>query len=131
MTELNSTEPLAPANIADMIGRINNADIRWDGTLVGLFPTIVSDSAHQLLVSGYVAIPQLVGVLEDKSKFVVAHVLLTLLSGVEHHTTPWNGLNVDLSPSGQARFDVSQRFELGRRWRAWQQATPRPRSLPE
>lgn len=130
MTELNSTEPPGSANIARMIDHLSNADIRWDGTFVGLVPTIVSDSARQLPAIGNDAVPQLVSALEDESKFVAAHVLLTLLSAVEYHTMPWNGLKVNLSPDGQARFDVGQRFELARRWRAWQQATPRPRSLP-
>jgi hypothetical protein len=131
MTEANSFGTPDSVAIARIIDHINNADIRWDGTFVGLVPAIVSDSASRLLASGDIAVPQLVGALEDESKFVVAHVLLTLLSGVEHQTAPWNGLSVDLSPAGQARFDVRQRFELGRRWRAWQQATPHPRSLPE
>jgi hypothetical protein len=83
-----------------------------------------------LLALGDIVIPQLISALEDDSKFVAAHVLLTLLSAVEYHTTPWNGLEVDLLPDGKAQFDVRQRFELAQRWRAWQQATPRPRSLP-
>jgi hypothetical protein len=116
-------------SITGLIERLNNADIGWDGTFIGLVPTIVSDPARQLLTSGEIAIPHLVRALEDESKFVAAHVLLTLLSAVEYHTTPWNGLDVDLSTDGQARFDVRQRFELARRWRHWQQATPRPRSL--
>lgn len=129
MTELNSNEPSVSASVASMIDRLNNADIRWDGTIFGLVPTIVSESAHQLLASGDVAIPLLLNTLEDESKFVAAHVLLTFISAVEYHTGPWNGLTVDLSPDGQAQFDIRQRFELARRWRAWQQATPRPRSL--
>src|SRR2546425_8964277 len=123
MTEPNPGEP-GSANTARMIDDLNNADIRSDGSLVGLVPAIVGDSARQLLASGDVAIPHLIGALEDESKFVAAHVLLTLLSAVEHHTTPWNGLKVDLSPDGQAQFDVQQRFEISRRWRAWHQATP-------
>jgi hypothetical protein len=129
MTELKSTEPLHSANIARMIDHLNNADIRWDGTFVGLVPTIVSDSARQLLASGDVAIPQLVSALEDESKFVAAHVLLTLLSAVEYHPAPWNGLAIELSADGESRIDARQRFELARRWRAWQQATPHPHSL--
>jgi hypothetical protein len=131
MAKPNSTETPNSAAITHMIDDLNNADIRWDGTFVGLVPTIVSDSARQLLASGDVAVPQLIGALADESKCVAAHVLLTLLSGVEYHTTPWNGLNVDLSHDGQARFEVSQRVELARRWRAWQQSMPRPQSLPE
>jgi len=131
MTEIDFSQPQDPATIAPMVEHLNNSDIHWDGTLVGLVPTIISDSARQLLAAGDVAIPQLVGALEDESKFVAAHVLLTQLSAVEYHTSPWNGLRIDLLPDGRARFDVHQRFELARRWRAWQQATPRPRSLPQ
>jgi hypothetical protein len=98
---------------------------------VGLVPTIVSDSARELLDSGDAAVPPLVGALEDPARFVAAHVLLTVLSGVEHGTTPWNGLHVDLAADGRAEVDESQRGELARRWRAWQQAVPRPRTLPE
>jgi hypothetical protein len=68
--------------------------------------------------------------LEDESRFVAAHVLLTLLSGVKYQTIPWNGLEVNLPPDGRARIDAGQRFELARRWRAWQEAAPHPRSLP-
>jgi hypothetical protein len=114
-----------------MVDDLSNADVRWDGTLVGFAPTVVGESARRLLSSGEGAIPALVGALDDELKFVVAHVLLTHLSGVEYHTTPWNGLEIDLSPDNEAQFDVGQRFELGRRWRAWQQATQRGRSLPE
>jgi hypothetical protein len=130
MTELHSTEPLRSANIARMIDHLNNADIRWDGTFVGLVPTIVSDSARQLLAIGNDAIPQLVSAIEDESKFIAAHVLLTMLSALEYHTAPWNGLAIELSSDGEIRIDPRQRFELARRWRAWQQATPRPRTLP-
>ncbi|TAH35242.1 MAG: hypothetical protein EYC70_13480 [Planctomycetota bacterium] len=119
------------ADIAGWIDDLDNADIRWDGTLVGLVPAIGSGAARQLLAAGDVAVPQLIAALEDESRFVAAHVLLTLLSGVEYHTVPWNGLKVDIAPDGQARVDAGQRPALVRRWRTWQQATPRPRSLPE
>ena len=124
------TEQPDPAATARFVGQLSNADIRWDGTLVGLVPTIVSDAGRQLLDIGNDAIPQLLSVLEDESKFVAAHVLLTLLSDIEYHTEPWNGLAIELSADGKAHIDVRQRFELARRWRAWQQTTPRPRSLP-
>jgi hypothetical protein len=130
MTEPNSTGYPSSTDIARMIEQLNNAHIRWDGTLIGLVPTIVSDSARQVLASGDVVIPQLVTALDDKSKFVAAHVLLTLLSGVEYRASPWNGLAIDLSADGEVRVDPRQRFELARRWRAWEQATPRLRSLP-
>jgi hypothetical protein len=130
MAEPDDIQRPSSADIARTIDQLDNSDIRWDGTLVGLVPTIVNDSVHQLLSSGDAPLSQLISALEDESKFVAAHVVLTLLSGVEHPTTPWNGLDVSLSPDGQARFDARQRIDLARRWRAWAQATPRPPSLP-
>lgn len=130
MTELNSNKPLGSANIAHMIGHLNNGSIRWDGTFVGLVPTIVSDSTRQLLASGDLAIPQLISALEDESKFVAAHVLLTLLSGVEYQTLPWNGLVVDIAADGTVTIDPAQKFDLVKRWKRWHQTEPRPRVLP-
>ena len=131
MTDRDSEKQLDGPPVARMIEQLDNSDIRWDGTLVGLTPAIVGDAARQLLASGDPAIPDLIRVLEDESKFAAAHVLLTQLSGVEHGAIPWNGLTVDLSPDGQARVNPGERIDLLRRWRAWQQTTPRPRSLPE
>lgn len=130
MTEHRSTELEDPTAAAGLVDRLNNADVRWDGTFVGLVPTIVSETARQLLAAGDDAVPQLVNALDDETKFVTAHVLLTLLSGVEYHTAPWNGLAIELSPDGEVCIDPRQQFALARRWRAWQQAAPHPRSLP-
>jgi hypothetical protein len=130
MTEHRPTEPSDPATIARLVDQLSNADIRWDGTYAGLVPTILSDAGRQLLEIGDDAIPQLLSALEDENKFVAAHVLLTLLSGIEYHTQPWNGLAIELAADGNAHVDARQRFDLARRWRAWQQTTPRPRSLP-
>lgn len=130
MTEHCPTEPRDLPDVDRLVDQISNADIRWNGTFYGLVPTIVSDAARQLLASGAVAIPQLICALEDDSRFVAVHVLLTMLSGVEYHTAPWNGLEIELSAEGEVRIDVRQRFELARRWRAWQQTIPHPRTLP-
>lgn len=119
-----------PAAIVRLVNQLSNNDIRWDGTYVGFIPTIVSDVARQLLTIGNAAVPRLVSALEDESKFVAAHVLLTLISAVEYQTMPWNGLEINLSANGETNTDAHQRFALARRWRAWQQATPHPRSLP-
>jgi hypothetical protein len=131
MTTSDAGEAPGSHSVAAMIDRLDNADIRWDGTYAGLAPTVVGESAQRLLASGSSAMPRLIDALADPSKFVAAHVLLTLLSGVEHQTQPWNGLALELMPDGQARFDVGQRADLGRRWRLWRQTTPPPRSLPQ
>jgi len=130
MTENHFPKSSDPAVISRLVDQLSNNDIRWDGTFVGFVPTIVSDGARQLLTIGGAAVPQLVSALEDESRFVAAHVLLTLISAVEHQTGPWNGLAIDLAADGKTHIDAHQRFELARRWRAWQQAKPHPRSLP-
>jgi hypothetical protein len=112
-----------------LVDRLGNGDIGWDGTLDEFLPTIVGDPARQLLAVGDDAVPRLISALEDESKFVALHVLLTMLSGVEYHSAPWNGLEIELADDNEVRIDPRQRFELARRWRAWQGSTPRPRSL--
>jgi len=129
MTDANSSGSLNVSQISRVIRDLKNSDVKWDGTLLGLTPTIVSAPARQLLDSGDAAVPELIHALEDESRFAIAHVLLTFLTHVQYRTTPWNGLRVELSPDNQAHIDAGQRFELARRWRAWQQADPHPQSL--
>ena len=108
---------------------LTNADVRWDGTALGLMP-ILSESARSFLDEGDTAIPDLIDALGDESRFAIAHVLLTLISGVRHETAPWNGLQVDLEADAVAHIDPAQRPELQLRWRRWSEATPRPDELP-
>ncbi len=129
MNDNNSTRSSEYVDVKDRIGCLNNLDIRWDGTIYGVSPIIVSESARQLLKLGDVAIPGLLEALEEESKFVAAHVLLTLITAIEYHTTPWNGLTIELLPDGQTRFDALERFELARRWRDWFQCMPRTKML--
>jgi NADPH-dependent ferric siderophore reductase len=116
--------------IGRLIDRLDNADIRWEGSYAGLLPTVEGAAARQLLAAGETAMPDLIAALDDESRFVVAHVLLTMLSGVEHDMLPWNGLVVELAADGAVRIDAGQRFVLARRWRDWARSVPRPRSLP-
>jgi hypothetical protein len=129
MTEPHSSEAPNSAVVARLVERLGNGDINWDGTLDGYIPRIVGDAAQQLLATGVHAIPQLVGALDDEHKFIAAHVLLTMLSGVEYVAAPWNGLKIELSADNKARIDPNQRFELARHWRTWQNVTPSPRTL--
>jgi len=131
MVEPRSTAAPDAIAIEQLTTLINNNDVRWDGTSFGLMPTVVSTAGQQLLASGAPAISHLIDSLDDESRFVVAHVLLTHLSGIEYQTIPWNGLNIELLDNGEVRFDTSQRFELQRRWQQWHRSSPHPRSLPK
>ena len=129
MTEHRPNDPRQQRDVARWVDQLGNEDIHWAGTIVGLVPTVAGDAARRLLAAGGQAIPQLVDALGDESRFVAAHVLLTMLSGVEYQSVPWNGLEVELSSDNKVQVEPSQRLELARRWRDWQRATPPPRSL--
>jgi hypothetical protein len=125
-----AAQPYDAARVARLIGQLSNSDIEWDGSIVGLLPRVIGDAARQLAQAGELAIPALVEAVDDDSMFVAIHVLLTLLSGVEYPTIPWNGLEVELVPAQAPRIDPAQRGVLSSRWRAWLASTPRPRALP-
>lgn len=114
----------------DALARLRNADVEWDGTLVGVVPRVAGAAAQELLAAPP-DWPGLVDAVGDASKFAAAHVLLTLMSGVEHSGPTWNGLAVHLSPGGGVDLDGGQRHALHRRWQAWLAASPRPRRLPD
>ncbi len=79
---------------------------------------------------GEQVMPHLLPILSEPDKFVIAHVLLTQLSGIEYQTFPkWNGLNVDIAPDGTATIDPNQRHELYRQWEKWLRTKPRPNIL--
>ena len=109
---------------------LHNANVKWDGTYVGLQPSLSGVQLQPFLAAGDAAIPLLIDTLRDQGQFVAAHVLLTQLSGVVHATNPWNGLCVELSANGEVQIDAGQRFELARRWQTWWQTLPHPDTLP-
>lgn len=115
-----------------LLAGLTNDDVAWNANPLGLWPTLPSGVTERAYESGEDAIPELIDALADPERFVVAHVLLTQLSGVEYRAVPtWNGLEVELRPDGSTVIDPAQRHDLGRRWRRWSESTPRPKSLPE
>lgn len=107
----------------------NNA-VQWDATRFGLLP-ILSESAEELVQAGEVFIPALLDALLDPQRFVVAHVVLTRITGVRYETFPtWNGLGVELRADGTVNIDAEQRHLLHRRWRSYFQMKPQIDKLP-
>ncbi len=112
------------------IEMLSNADVRWEGTAVGLEPTLTGEAAR-LLKMGDGALPELMQALSDPDKYVGAHVVLTKLSGVEYESFPaWNGLEVILAADGTVRIDPAQQAVLIKRWQRWYQTLPHPTALP-
>jgi hypothetical protein len=102
-----------------LAGGLRNEDVAWQGTTLGLMPAVESDAAQSLLGYGEAAVPALIEALDDEPRFVLAHVLLTLIAGEPYETAPWNGLQVDLCADGTVRVDPIQRRDLVRRWKEW------------
>lgn len=110
---------------------LSNADVQWDGTYIGLVPILVNDQIGRVLDQGDNVVPELIDALTDENLFVIAHVLLTKISGVEHAAFPaWNGLVVELTADGTVKIEPEQRFGLANRWRRWYHTQPRPTTLP-
>jgi hypothetical protein len=123
----NSTEGNAMATQFQLPG---NDAVRWSGTRFGLIPTLPEES-EAIAAKGQSAVPALLDALTDPVRFVTAHVLLTRVTGIQHETFPrWNGLEVDLQPSGAVIIDPDQRLELARRWASYFRMAPRPDTLP-
>jgi hypothetical protein len=115
-----------------LAAELRNEDIHWEGSYFGLQPALVGQPAKLLAdLHGESVVASLVRCLDNPEAFAAAHVLLTMISGVEHATIPWNGLVVDLKADGRAQIDFAQRIVLAERWRRWFAMHPHPQILPD
>lgn len=115
----------------ESIRKLSNKDVRWDGNIFGLSPTLTGEAAKMPFDRIDETTPALLAILHDPDRFVVAHVLLTRRPGMEASAFPeWNGLAVELHADGKVVIDPAQRFALARRWERWAKENPRPTSLP-
>ena len=101
------------------IASINNDDIGWSGTYSGLWADVRGAEANKVLEIGPAARPHLLEALDDPEKFVVAHVLLTLISGQQFSVSgeEWNHLRVELNHDGTVSIDPRQQHEIVTLWR--------------
>ena len=118
--------------MSQLIDEFHNADVTWDGTFVGLSPSLVPELEARVATLRPQDAAPLLAALADPDRFVLAHVLLTQLSGVTYESSPtWNGLAVDLLADGETRIDAAQRGTLQRRWERYYSLSPRPERLPD
>ncbi len=117
-----------PELAGHLVAALRNDHVRWDGTTFGLVATPLGAPAIELLRLGPVAIPALLEAVGDPARFAAAHVLLTRIAGLEFSTggSVWNGMTVELEPSGEVRFPLEERLQLQQRWRAWAARGTRP-----
>lgn len=111
---------------------LSGTEVHWEGTDTGFVPHVVGYDFASAAEFGSRAIIELLEALLDRDTFVLAHVVLTKLTGIEYQTFPeWNHLTVSMAADGAITIDPEQRFDLARRWKQWYQAKPRPSSLPQ
>ncbi len=111
-------DPTVPIPISDLIGAIDNHDVRWDGALIGLLPELRGASG---LVEKHCARDvsgELLKALNDPERFVAAHVLLGRLNRTKVRTSggEYDGLRVVLYYDGKTVIDAEQRTGLKKRW---------------
>jgi hypothetical protein len=102
---------------AVLVRCIRNEDVKWDASRVGLLPQISGATAALLETKENIE-PMLLVALQDKDKFVAAHVLLSLRSPsfpIGGHEA-WNGLNVVLFADGRVSYEGNDLTALYKRW---------------
>jgi hypothetical protein len=114
------------AQVQDLVGRLDNSDVQWDGTYVGLMPRITGTAASGLVSVGPPAYPALMAALRDAKKFAAAHVVLTTIRQGRYTSSAshWNGLRVTLKANGRTILYPEQRPDLQRYWRHQLGVTP-------
>ena len=116
---------------ARLATKIQNNDVKWNGTGVGLMSELTGPGSAELASLGDAAVPPLLRALYDPNRFAVAHVLLTRIAGEPYRADAerWNGLRVDLYPDGRVELHPDDIPGLVVKWDKWkrQRATRRAR----
>lgn len=116
------------AGSAGTMLELSNADVMWDATYDGFLPRV---SERATVAFRTEPVSTLLGMLSDPETFVVAHVGLTQIAGLEYSTFPtWNGLSIQLEPDGRTTINPIQRHALAKRWRSWYMSATHPPVLP-
>jgi len=107
---------------SDLLAKMKNEDVIWDGTFVGLVPELTGASLSLSDVSEDID-QYLIEALLDEQKFVAAHVLLVVRSPENfmcEGTDPvreWCGLKVEIDAVRGATFDGNNLRKLQALWR--------------
>lgn len=100
------------------ICNINNDHIKWSGTPYGIVLISMGDTETELLKFGANAIPCLLEAMKDETKWVTAHVLLTMIAKEDNkiNTHSWNGLALLINNTGKIQYDLNDQKKLERKW---------------
>lgn len=118
MAAIAPAPPHESISARSAIAAMSNRDISWNGDYLGLEPHVSGNAAQYLLKAGPEATPLLLKALHDPSKYVAAHVILTLRNteALRPSASEWNDLSIELRPDRTVRYDVRQMATLQELW---------------
>ena len=101
-----------------LVAQIRNDQVHWDGNYFGLAPQIRGTLPRLIFMRGRACVPYLIEALNDDSRFIAAHVYLSLLSrgGFQTSAEAFNGLRVELYADGTTAIAPEQKQTLLTRW---------------
>jgi hypothetical protein len=106
------------ADCPGLVAQIRNDHIHWDGNIAGLYVSSMGEAERNIAARGSACRPFLVEALDDDSRFVAAHVLLTHIqkkpwsvSGAE-----WNHLRVELFADGRVEIPNGEKEKIKKLW---------------
>jgi hypothetical protein len=100
-----------------MVAQIRNEHVTWDGNYFGLHVRALGESEQRVLAGGSPCRPFLIEALNDDSRYVAAHVLLTQMErSYPLSAAEWNHLRVELHADGRVEIPSGQRQEIQRLW---------------
>ncbi len=100
-----------------MVAQIRNEHVTWDGNYLGLRVRTLGESEQRVLAAGASCRPFLVEALNDESRYVAAHVLLTKMERTYPlSAAEWNHLRVELHADGRVEIPDGQRPQIQRLW---------------
>lgn len=102
----------------ELVAKINNDNIRWEGNYIGLEVVGVGEAERRVLQAGSACRPSLIAALQDDTRFVAAHVLLTKMRGGPFPISgaEWNHLKVILRHDGTVEIPPGQKAPILRLW---------------
>lgn len=104
------------------VRRLHNEDIRWFGGPLGLQPSFSKHAERIRVKEVAIDVRELVPLLDDPDRFVVAHVLLVELVGVSGTISSgkWHSLHVSLAgldaPPPAVTYDLKDMPILKKYW---------------
>jgi len=93
--------------LINTLQKMNNNDIKWDGSFLGLQPEMINRNLEKLVTSKNPQIDQLLlSALEDADRYIASHVILTLrhCNNFQFDAASWNGLAVQLLANNTTTF---------------------------